>query len=174
MAVGDSYHKVLAMCKALYSEKEYPKGHTELANALWWSGRWDVIWKAGRDWAIAESGKQDCLKSIEMLEKIFPENEYPHGHPLVAERLSEMGTVLAEVSEYDKAVEFSSRGLDMCERFYSRDQYPNGHPTLARALYNLGMIRASKGFSLFVIDKQKDLSETELNRAGTRFCARIR
>lgn len=148
MRVGERYHQALAMCRALFSEKDYPQGHLGLVDALWWSGRWDVNWNLDefengkpKESPVADRGKRDCLRSVAMLEKLYPKNEYPDGHPLLAERLSEMGALLAELSEYDSAVEFARRGVEMSEKVYPRDRFPNGHPALVRALYNVGMIR---------------------------------
>jgi len=166
-SVGELYRRALEMCRSLYPEKDYPSGQFELANALWWSGQWDVNWNVDdpKGLPIAERGRLQCQKSIEMLEKVYPKNQYPMGHPLLAERLSEMGAVLANLSEYDSAIEYARRGLEMSERLYSRDRFANGHPALVRALYNAGMIHVSKGYSLAAVDRRKDLAQDEYKHA---------
>ena len=90
-----------------------------------------------------------------MLEQLYPKARFPLGHPVLAARLSEMGALLTDLSEFDAAVEYGRRGREMSERLYPKEQYPQGHPALAQALYNMGLIDVSRGYSFEIVDYEK-------------------
>jgi hypothetical protein len=99
-----------------------------------------------------------------MLESLFPKEQYPDGHPLLAERLSEVGACLAAAGRNEAALEYGQRGLAMCDRLFTRQAYPAGHPVLAKALYNVGLIHETS--RLNVIGKEASERHERNGRAA--------
>src|SRR5262249_29971548 len=68
---------------------------------------------------------------VEMLQRLYPADKYPEGHPDLAQSLGNLGTLLKDQGEYGQALGYFKRALEMRQRLYPADQYPQGHPELA-------------------------------------------
>jgi CHAT domain-containing protein/Tfp pilus assembly protein PilF len=72
--------------------------------------------------------------------RLYPTNEYPDGHPDLAEALNYLGYVLKEQRDYARAEPYFRDALAMYQKLYTRDRYPDGHPKLPVTLNFLGRL----------------------------------
>ena len=79
-------------------------------------------------------------KALAMKERLYPPDQYNHGHPSLATSLSNLGVLLQAMGEYGKALPYNEKALAMFERLYPPDQYKHGHRSLAIALHNMGFL----------------------------------
>ena len=78
--------------------------------------------------------------ALVMLEGLYPESQYPQGHPRLASSLSWLGFLLESQREYSTARRYFERALAMYRRLYPEAHYPRGHPDLATSLGWLGSL----------------------------------
>jgi CHAT domain-containing protein/Tfp pilus assembly protein PilF len=78
-------------------------------------------------------------------QQLYSKEEFPNGHPDLAQSLNNLGGLLRVQGEYAKALPHLEKALAMCERLYPKDEYPQGHPDLARSLNNLGLVLQDQG-----------------------------
>jgi CHAT domain-containing protein len=100
--------------------------------ALFQKGRWSEALKL-------ES------QALAMRQQLYPRDQYPQGHPELAESLNNLGLLLQYQGEYGQALTYLREALAMGRQLYPKDQYPQGHPFLANALNNLGLLLQHQG-----------------------------
>jgi CHAT domain-containing protein/tetratricopeptide (TPR) repeat protein len=111
----------------------------EQANAL--LERESSLHQAGR---LAEVVK--CWEQLlAVIQDLYPEKEYPDGHPDLAQGLNNLGFVLDAVGRPERALPYFERALTMYERLYPEAKYPDGHPDLAASLQVLGIALEALG-----------------------------
>jgi CHAT domain-containing protein/tetratricopeptide (TPR) repeat protein len=93
---------------------------------------------------LAEA-QERLLRSLRILERLYPEGEFPRGHLDLANGLNNLGELLRVRGEYDQALDTLERARAMFERLFPRDEYPDGHPDLAICLSNLGLVHHAQG-----------------------------
>ncbi len=98
--------------------------------------------KAGGEYEQALGYHRRALK---MCEQLYPEAQYPTGHPFLAESLHHLGLLLQARGEYEQALGYLRRALKMYEQLYPESKYPAGHPDLAGSLINLGGLLKARG-----------------------------
>jgi CHAT domain-containing protein/tetratricopeptide (TPR) repeat protein len=84
-------------------------------------------------------------QALAMYEKLCPPAQYPQGHPLLANSLNNLGTLLQYQRKYGPAQTYYRKALAMREQLYPKAQYPRGHPLLAQSLNNLGSLLQDQG-----------------------------
>jgi CHAT domain-containing protein len=77
--------------------------------------------------------------------RLYPNKEYPDGHPDLAQSLNNLGVLLHARGEYTKAEPFFRDALAMYQKLYPKERYPDGHPHLAGSLNNLGALLQARG-----------------------------
>jgi CHAT domain-containing protein/tetratricopeptide (TPR) repeat protein len=77
-------------------------------------------------------------QAVEICQRLYPKDKYPHGHPDLAEGLNNLAVLLGEEGDYTGAVRYHQRALAMREQLYPEKKYPRGHPEVAQSLVNLG------------------------------------
>jgi CHAT domain-containing protein/tetratricopeptide (TPR) repeat protein len=78
-------------------------------------------------------------------ERLYPQSEFPQGHPELAEALNAMGVLIQALGNYGGARGYLQRALAMNEAIYPKERYPRGHPDVARGLNNLGILLQNQG-----------------------------
>jgi len=146
-AAGKLYDNALKMLETLYPAKDYPCGSPVYAECLWRSALHRVRWRFG-----GKGGKEDdrqgeefSRRSLEMLNRLYPADRYPEGHPNLASGLLAAGSVLIELGDFTRATGYLHRGIAMMERVYGRTDHPLGHPSLALAYYESGYCWVCRG-----------------------------
>lgn len=86
---------------------------------------------------VAE-GAALAVQVVKLRQALYPEIEYPDGHPELAVSLNRLGFVLEVRGELVKALNYYEKSLAMLEKLYSESRYPDGNASLAKALNNLG------------------------------------
>ena len=94
------------------------------------------------DFAQARRFYQAALR---MCQSLYPESQYPRGHPQLAGILLNLGTLLEAQGTHGEARGYYERALEMREAFYPEDRYPQGHPDLADSLNTLGWLLRGPG-----------------------------
>jgi tetratricopeptide (TPR) repeat protein len=84
-------------------------------------------------------------KALELLQKVYPKEKHSNGHPDLARTLNNLGAMLRDQGDYDKAEPFFRQALEMNQKLYPKKQFPNGHPLLAHSLKNLGGLLREQG-----------------------------
>jgi CHAT domain-containing protein len=84
-------------------------------------------------------------RALAMTERLYPEKDYPRGHPHLARSLHSMGFLLEAMGERGKALPYYERALAMYERLYPEKDSPRGDPELAQSLNNLGFLLQEMG-----------------------------
>jgi CHAT domain-containing protein/tetratricopeptide (TPR) repeat protein len=84
-------------------------------------------------------------ESLQIREKLYPKDRYPHGHAELAESLNNMGFLLEDQGSYDEARRCYDRALAIFVSLYPNDRFPHGHPDLATSLNNLGALLQHQG-----------------------------
>jgi CHAT domain-containing protein/Tfp pilus assembly protein PilF len=84
-------------------------------------------------------------KALELHQRVYSRDKYPHGHARLAVSLSWLGSVLQAQGEYGQAEPLFRQALAMRQALYPRAQYPDGHPHLATSLNNLGALLSAQG-----------------------------
>lgn len=87
------------------------------------------------DFKTAIAHQRRCLA---LVEKLYPKQEYPGGHPDLAFNLNHLGVLLESAGDYAEARRLLERALLLREQLYPASKYPTGHPLLAVSLNNLG------------------------------------
>src|SRR6516162_749462 len=64
-------------------------------------------------------------------QQLYSKEEFPNGHPDLAQSLNNLGALLQAQGEYAKALPYFEQALAMRQRLYPQDKYPQGHPDLA-------------------------------------------
>jgi CHAT domain-containing protein/Tfp pilus assembly protein PilF len=83
--------------------------------------------------------------ALAVREKMYPPQDYPQGHPDLANSLGWLGVVLESRGDLAGAEPFYRDALAMRRKLYPEAQFPRGHPDLARSLNNLGHLLESRG-----------------------------
>src|SRR5436305_620203 len=90
-------------------------------------------------------GKGDAVGALRLLEKalkmreaLYPTQEFPKGHPDLADSLNNMGSVLGSLGRPKAALPYYERALTMRAALYPQKAFPEGHPDLAESLNNMG------------------------------------
>jgi tetratricopeptide (TPR) repeat protein len=127
------------------------------------------LYQQGR---YAESTKL-LQEALQILEKLYPPEKYPQGHPDLATSLNNLGFLLQVQGEYAKALPYLEKALAMRERLYPKEEYPQGHPDLAESLNNLGALLQDQGeyakalpYYEKALAMQEDLAEAFLSTAS--------
>jgi CHAT domain-containing protein/Tfp pilus assembly protein PilF len=97
-----------------------------------------------------QQGKaSDALKKMEqalvLWKKLYPPEQYPQGHPDLAQSLNGMGFLLRARGELSKALPYCEQALAMRRQLYPEARFPKGHPDLALSLNNVGAILLDMG-----------------------------
>src|SRR5262245_51384555 len=67
-------------------------------------------------------------QSLGLSRKLYPRQRYRDGHPDLAPSLNNLGLLLRDRGELDKAEPLYRDALAMRQRLYPRERYPDGHP----------------------------------------------
>src|SRR5262249_55844353 len=102
-----------------------------------------------------------CQKALEMEQKLYPEDEYPQGHPDLATSFRNLGFLLQAQGEYTKARGHYQKALGMQQKLYPKDKYPQGHPDLAMSFNNLGFLLLAQGESGKALDSLQQALDME-------------
>jgi tetratricopeptide (TPR) repeat protein len=84
-------------------------------------------------------------QALALLQRLYPTDKYPQGHPDLAASRRHLGMVLQAQREYGQALASYKQALEMNQRLYTTDKYPQGHPYLAQSLHNLGSLLHEQG-----------------------------
>jgi tetratricopeptide (TPR) repeat protein/CHAT domain-containing protein len=90
-------------------------------------------------------GLETMRQALKIGERLYPNIDYPDGHPNLANSLNAMGVLLQAQGAYGEARGYYQRALAMYEALYSRQQYPQGRPELATTRNNLGTLLQAQG-----------------------------
>jgi tetratricopeptide (TPR) repeat protein/CHAT domain-containing protein len=82
---------------------------------------------------------------LRIMERLYPKDSYPQGHPPLASSLYVLGALLQAQGDYVGARRYSEQALAMFEALYPRDRYPQGNLYLAHSLNNLGALLRDQG-----------------------------
>jgi tetratricopeptide (TPR) repeat protein len=100
-----------------------------------------TLYRQGR---LAEA-VQKAERALAMLQKLYPKERYPDGHPNLAASLNNLGTLMQARVDYGKALGYLEWALAMRQKLYPKERFPGGHPNLARSLSNLGTLLHHRG-----------------------------
>jgi tetratricopeptide (TPR) repeat protein/CHAT domain-containing protein len=81
---------------------------------------------------------EKARQHLRIMERLYPKDRYPHGHPNLATSLNNLGHRLHALGDYGGARGYFEQALAMTEALYPKDRYPQGNPHLATSLHNLG------------------------------------
>jgi tetratricopeptide (TPR) repeat protein len=84
-------------------------------------------------------------KAVALLQRVYPKDKYPNGHPDLAGSLNNLGLLLQAQGEYGKAEPLYRQALEMNQKLYPKDKFPDGHPDLAASLGWLGTLLQAEG-----------------------------
>ncbi|HEV3257850.1 MAG TPA: tetratricopeptide repeat protein, partial [Gemmataceae bacterium] len=131
--------RALAVRQRLYPEKDFPRGHLDLATSL---NNLGALLRADGEYGKA---LQYYERALAMSQKLYPEKDFPRGHLLLAGTLNNLGALFVAQGEYRKALRYHGRALALREQIYLQKDYPRGHPDLANSLNNLGALFDAQG-----------------------------
>jgi CHAT domain-containing protein/Tfp pilus assembly protein PilF len=101
---------------------------------------------------VTASQKGDLVRAAKLAKEalevailLYPEKDYPDGHPQLAGSLNNLGVLLRAQGQHGEARRYYERALKMYERLYPELFYPTGHPQLAGSLNNLGTLLQAQG-----------------------------
>jgi CHAT domain-containing protein/Tfp pilus assembly protein PilF len=80
-----------------------------------------------------------------MKRRLYPESQYPEGHPDLARSLHNVGVLLRTMGRPESALGYHEQALAMCCRLYPESQYRDGHPLLTTSLNSLGDVLHAMG-----------------------------
>jgi CHAT domain-containing protein/tetratricopeptide (TPR) repeat protein len=84
-------------------------------------------------------------QALDLYQRLYPEGQYPNGHPHLAAGLNNLGYLLQLRGEYGRARDHLERALAMYHKLYPEDRHKDGHPHLANCLGNLGALFKAQG-----------------------------
>jgi CHAT domain-containing protein len=84
-------------------------------------------------------------EALTIRRRLYPQKDYPDGHPDLAGSLNNLGFSLGARGEYAKAEPLFRHALAMQQKLYPKARYPDGHPHLATSLNNLGILLQAQG-----------------------------
>jgi CHAT domain-containing protein/Flp pilus assembly protein TadD len=84
-------------------------------------------------------------KAIATLERLYPEDQYPHGHLDLATYLNNLGLLLQAQGDYAGARRYYKQAQAMFQALYPKEKHPQGHPHMALNLSNLGTLLLDEG-----------------------------
>jgi CHAT domain-containing protein/tetratricopeptide (TPR) repeat protein len=84
-------------------------------------------------------------QALAELERLYPREQYPRGHPQLARCLSSLAGLDNLVNGPARALERARRALAMWEGLLPRDQFPLGHPGLAHSHSGLALLHWARG-----------------------------
>jgi tetratricopeptide (TPR) repeat protein/CHAT domain-containing protein len=82
---------------------------------------------------------------VRILERLYPPERYPQGHPDLGASLNNLGFMLKVKGEYGRALGDFRRALEILENCYPPERYPQGHSALAVTMDNLGSLLGHLG-----------------------------
>jgi tetratricopeptide (TPR) repeat protein len=85
-------------------------------------------------------GARQLQTVLELLERLYPEKQFPRGHHDLARCFNDLGYAFKEQGKYDPAREFYEKALRQWRKLY-----PDGHPGVANTLNNLGSLFLARG-----------------------------
>jgi CHAT domain-containing protein/Tfp pilus assembly protein PilF len=85
------------------------------------------------------------VRNLQICQALYPEKDYPRGHPSLATSLNVLGFLLRSQGEYGEALKYYRQALQMCQALYPSKDYPRGHAQLATTLNNLGFLFQLQG-----------------------------
>ena len=92
-----------------------------------------------------ERARKCFEQALVMIQRLYPEEQYPLGHPYLASCRNNLGIVLSEQGEYIRARRCQEQALAIASRCYPREQFPQGHRMLAWILKSLGGTLSDQG-----------------------------
>jgi CHAT domain-containing protein/Tfp pilus assembly protein PilF len=99
------------------------------------------LYQQGRYAEAAEAMQQ----ALEMVQRLYPKEQYPQGHSELALSLNNLGEMLRAKAEYGQALGYLKQAHAMWQRLYPADKYPQGHPHQAINLNTLGTLLRDQG-----------------------------
>jgi len=130
----ECFEQAMAVLQRLYPAGEHPQGHRLLAVAT--MGLGSALQSQG-DFAGAEKLSRHAVEMYRLL--------YPLGHHELVVSHNELGMLLTNKGEHDKAIRHLEQAVEMCESLYPKTQFPCGHPTWVRVLNNLSVALMRRG-----------------------------
>ena len=88
---------------------------------------------------------EEAQQFLSIARELYPESNYPDGHPGLAISLSRLGLMLHAMGQFEPALGYFEQSLAMLGRLYPATKYPDGHPDLAASLSNLGGVLQAMG-----------------------------
>jgi tetratricopeptide (TPR) repeat protein len=79
-------------------------------------------------------------EALAMRRQLYPQAQFPQGHPDLAQSLNNLGSLQQDRGEYAKAQTYYARALAMQHQLYPKSRFPAGHPELAASLNNVGSL----------------------------------
>lgn len=89
--------------------------------------------------------------SLEEWRRIFPEQQYPQGHPQLANTLMNLGVAFSVSDDPRAAATCFEQAADMLHAIFPKEKYPQGHPLLFRCLTNLASEFSRSGRSAHAV-----------------------
>jgi CHAT domain-containing protein/Flp pilus assembly protein TadD len=84
-------------------------------------------------------------ETLALRRKLYPEAQFPAGHPDLAQNMNNMGALLQARVDWAGAEPFLREALAMRRKLYPKAQFPEGHPDVAQSLNNLGALLRARG-----------------------------
>jgi CHAT domain-containing protein len=130
----EAFREALDMNRVLYPRKDFPNGHTELAQSI---GNLCVLYRA-----FGENTKAEPLyrEALEMYRALYPKKDFPNGHTELAGSINNLGVFYLKAGQYSRAEVLFREALEMCRALYPRKDFPSGHPDITECINNLGAL----------------------------------
>jgi CHAT domain-containing protein/Tfp pilus assembly protein PilF len=90
-------------------------------------------------------GVELMREALALRRKLYPEAQYPQGHPDLSSSLNSLGLLLQSLGQSEAARDYYDQALALRRKLYPEAQYPQGHPDLATSLNNLGVLLERTG-----------------------------
>ncbi len=85
------------------------------------------------------------VTALTRAQEMFPESDYPQGHPLLSATIQNIATHLWLLGDTEVAAAYYQEALGMNERLYPSDAYPRGHRLLMAACMAWGNVLVREG-----------------------------
>jgi CHAT domain-containing protein/Tfp pilus assembly protein PilF len=85
------------------------------------------------------------VRVLQIRRQLYTVEQYPQGHPELAQTLNNLGFLLEERGELAQAEPLIRQALVMRQKLYPPERFPDGLPELAQSLNNLGALLVDRG-----------------------------
>jgi CHAT domain-containing protein len=105
------------------------------------SGRVEQLYDKGQFAEAVKCGQEE----LELLHRIYPKAEFPHGHRNLALALGTQSSLLESQGDLVQALSYGQKALAMFQSLYPKEKYPKGHPDLVQILVHVSRLCQAKG-----------------------------